>query len=315
MEAWQKIETAPKDGTHILVALSSERYYLSPPTVVHWFDGVPEDGGWYLSVCDYGDHRALKPEWWMPLPPQDTMWQSSVASEDARWTLPCASYVAGHGRCSRCKWSRVEHPRAHQRQCPGCDGGCESCRAYSHICGDPNDACDAECAERAALPRSAHTGGEAEDLLVQAGRDLVKGGAGPIEVANMISEYLAPQPAPQAEPLSFALLRSINAQRCVEGFRHTLDSWSPAEWTNALCGEAGEAANVAKKMLRHRDGVAGNTGEDKSLEKLREKLGRELADVVIYADLTATSQGLDLGELVRETFNRKSEEIGAKERL
>ena len=136
-----------------------------------------------------------------------------------------------------------------------------------------------------------------------------------IGAAELAAAPPAPPEAEGAEVLSFARLRSTNVQRCVEGFRHALGSWSPAEWTNALCGEAGEAANVAKKMLRHRDGVAGNTGDDKSLEKLREKLGRELADVVIYADLTAASQGLDLGELVRETFNRKSEEIGAKEKL
>lgn len=116
-------------------------------------------------------------------------------------------------------------------------------------------------------------------------------------------------------PLNFDALRAVNVRRCVDGFGHTLESWSPAEWTNALCGEAGEAANIAKKMLRHRDQVAGNQGDDTDLSLLREKLGRELADVVIYADLAAASQGIDLGELVRETFNRKSDQIGSTERL
>lgn len=117
------------------------------------------------------------------------------------------------------------------------------------------------------------------------------------------------------EGLTFAQLQAANVARCVNGFKHTLASWSVAEWTNAMCGEAGEAANVAKKMLRHRDNAAGNRREDTDLAVLRVKLGRELADTVIYACLTAASQGLDLGECVRETFNLKSDELGAKERL
>lgn len=115
--------------------------------------------------------------------------------------------------------------------------------------------------------------------------------------------------------LRFDVLREVNARRCVNGFKHRLKDWSVAEWTNAMCGEAGEAANIAKKMIRHRDAVAGNSGADTDLDVLRNKLGRELADVVIYADLVAASEGLDLGQYVRSTFNAKSEELGAEERL
>lgn len=119
----------------------------------------------------------------------------------------------------------------------------------------------------------------------------------------------------ETKGLEFGRLREVNVSRCLNGFGHTLESWSVAEWTNAMIGEAGEACNVAKKMLRHRDNVAGNKGDDQDLAKLRLKLGREIADAIIYADLVAASQGIDLGEVVRETFNAKSEEIGAKERL
>lgn len=57
--------------------------------------------------------------------------------------------------------------------------------------------------------------------------------------------------------LSFDYLRGVNVRRCVDGFKHALESWSVAEWTNAVAGEAGEAANVAKKMLRFRDNING----------------------------------------------------------
>lgn len=118
-----------------------------------------------------------------------------------------------------------------------------------------------------------------------------------------------------SKSLNFSHLRGVNVRRCVGAFKHALDSWSIAEWTNALCGESGEAANVAKKMIRHRDNVAGNKGADTDLDVLRAKLGRELADVVIYADLCAAAIGLDLGELVRETFNAKSDELGSDIKL
>jgi NTP pyrophosphatase (non-canonical NTP hydrolase) len=110
--------------------------------------------------------------------------------------------------------------------------------------------------------------------------------------------------------LFFSMLRMVNVDRCYNGFKHRLDSWSVAEWTNAMCGEAGEAANIAKKMIRHRDATGGNQGTDTDLDALRAKLRAELADVVIYADLTAASQGIDLGDAVRDTFNAKSQALG-----
>jgi hypothetical protein len=151
---------------------------------------------------------------------------------------------------------------------------------------------------------------------MESGGALAAGPARPLQGGTDQETRLGePKPASQPDNLSFAELRAANVPRCVNDFRHTLDSWSVAEWTNAMCGEAGEAANIAKKMIRHRGNVAGNKGEDRNLPALREKLGRELADVVIYADLTAASQGIELAAAVRVTFDAKSEEIGSSIRL
>ncbi len=105
----------------------------------------------------------------------------------------------------------------------------------------------------------------------------------------------------------------LNLQRCTspQAFNHALDSWSPAEWTNAIAGELGEAANLTKKLLRHRDGVAGNVkAEDQDIESLKRRAVRELADVVIYADLAVQALGFDLSDEVRAAFNEKSEQLG-----
>jgi len=93
--------------------------------------------------------------------------------------------------------------------------------------------------------------------------------------------------------LTFDGLREKNVARCEQVF-HALDHWSPTDWACALAGEVGEACNVAKKMRR------GDKGE------FTKALAKELADVVIYADLLAARMGIDLGEEVVKKFNEVS---------
>jgi NTP pyrophosphatase (non-canonical NTP hydrolase) len=91
------------------------------------------------------------------------------------------------------------------------------------------------------------------------------------------------------------------------GFNHALDSWSLSDWLTATVGELGEAANIAKKLNRVRDGIPGNR---ETVEELRAAFRREIGDVFVYLDLLAQSQGFTIENVARETFNRKSEEIG-----
>jgi NTP pyrophosphatase (non-canonical NTP hydrolase) len=92
------------------------------------------------------------------------------------------------------------------------------------------------------------------------------------------------------------------------GFNHRLNSWSLSDWMTATLGELGEAANVAKKLNRVRDGIPGNKGLTEA--QLKEMFAAELADAFIYLDLMAQSQGIDLAEAAVEKFNAKSREIG-----
>lgn len=101
----------------------------------------------------------------------------------------------------------------------------------------------------------------------------------------------------------------VNRSRCegADGFNHSLSSWSLSDWFTAILGELGEAANVAKKLNRERDGIRGNK---ETAEELRAKLAAELADTFIYLDLLAQSAGVDLPVAVAQVFNAKSDEIG-----
>lgn len=110
--------------------------------------------------------------------------------------------------------------------------------------------------------------------------------------------------------MNLKLFSKINRMRCEDptGFGHKLKSWSLSDWMTAAMGELGEAANIAKKLNRVRDGIPGNG--DLTEENLRYAFQDEIADVFIYLDLVAQSQGFDLAEAVRRKFNKTSEKIG-----
>lgn len=106
------------------------------------------------------------------------------------------------------------------------------------------------------------------------------------------------------------------------------DDWNLADWSNAMCGEAGEAANVVKKMRRTESelwarqlypGDSGHPVADapapQARELLRAQLANELADVVTYCDLLAHHAGINLSEAIARKFNRVSEAQGFPERL
>jgi NTP pyrophosphatase (non-canonical NTP hydrolase) len=113
--------------------------------------------------------------------------------------------------------------------------------------------------------------------------------------------------------LTFSALRAANVSRKAR-WHGEADEWSGADWSNAMCGEAGEAANVVKKLRRHEThtGTAYNTPE---VEALLPMLAEELADVVTYCDLLADKYGINLGEAVVAKFNRVSAAQDFPERL
>ena len=101
----------------------------------------------------------------------------------------------------------------------------------------------------------------------------------------------------------------FNRRRCEspKGFNHPVNGWTLSDWMTATMGELGEAANIAKKLNRVRDGITGNTETE---NELRANLADELADTFIYLDLLAQSQGINLEEAVMRKFDKTSAKIG-----
>lgn len=112
--------------------------------------------------------------------------------------------------------------------------------------------------------------------------------------------------------LTFANLRAANLSRCAKWHPGGLSDWSLSDWFTATMGELGEAANVAKKLNRERDGIAGNS---QSQEELRSDLADEIADIAIYLDILAASEGIDLAAAITRKFNLTSVKVGFPERL
>jgi NTP pyrophosphatase (non-canonical NTP hydrolase) len=100
----------------------------------------------------------------------------------------------------------------------------------------------------------------------------------------------------QLTNLDFADLRRANVTRNNAVFEG--ETWSATDWATAMAGECGEACNFIKKRRR---------GDKVSLKAI----GKELADMITYADLLAHHLGIDLGEAVRSKFNEVSARKGA----
>ncbi len=109
--------------------------------------------------------------------------------------------------------------------------------------------------------------------------------------------------------MTFKQFQEANATRCPEAFKHPLGSWSLLEWAGAMCGEAGEVANVCKKIKRQTDGVGGKWAARKdSIDgaKLRAVLADEIGDTLAYLSLLASAAGLDLGVCGARKFDEIS---------
>lgn len=112
-------------------------------------------------------------------------------------------------------------------------------------------------------------------------------------------------------------IQAINVARANRWHNGDFKEWSGLEWAGALCGESGEAANVAKKLRRFELGLHGNDKSEHSITNifLIPKLAGECADVFLYLCLLASRYDIDLHSAVVEKFNSKSVEMGFQEQI
>lgn len=109
--------------------------------------------------------------------------------------------------------------------------------------------------------------------------------------------------------------QQVNAIRAKKWHRDGLVEWSLLEWAGAMCGEAGEAANFAKKIKRLDNSLpnmeAGLLVTDE--EALKYKLAKEIADTIIYGLIILSMLEVDASSILAETFDAKSIEYGFPE--
>lgn len=109
---------------------------------------------------------------------------------------------------------------------------------------------------------------------------------------------IEPQPA-----LTFERFQQLNAERCTKLFHPGSDvsAWWPIElWALAIAGEAGELANVCKKVVRG----------DFPMNQARPEILAELADVMTYCDLAFTRMHADTGRELLRKFDAVSARRG-----
>lgn len=102
------------------------------------------------------------------------------------------------------------------------------------------------------------------------------------------------------------ILRATNKARQLEWLKgREFPAWLRAI---ELVGEAGEAANIVKKLERARLGFGGSRATV-------QHLADELADTIIAADLVAMDYNIDLRLVIPSKFNETSQLNGFKTRL
>lgn len=117
-------------------------------------------------------------------------------------------------------------------------------------------------------------------------------------------------------PPQLEQLRRANSERArLWHERDGIAEWNVADWSNAAAGEMGEVCGAAKDLR------ALETATDQSLvsrhlvDACRSRLSDEIADTIIYLDLLAESQGIDLWDALVAKFDDVSRRFGFTQTL
>lgn len=99
------------------------------------------------------------------------------------------------------------------------------------------------------------------------------------------------------------------------------EPWGLVDWSNAIAGETGEMCNAIKKLRRVVTGAKNiNNEPGRQLDESNAKsvAVRECADILLYMPMLIEELGYtpeQFERIIRDVFNRKSEEYSFPERL
>jgi len=115
-------------------------------------------------------------------------------------------------------------------------------------------------------------------------------------------------------------VQEISIERAKKWHTGGIADWSALEWAGCMAGEAGEAANFAKKLKRIDDQIKNiESGVvNTNVEEIKRKVAKEVADTILYGVLVAAKVGYvgkDFEDIIKKVFNDKSFEYGFPERL
>jgi hypothetical protein len=120
----------------------------------------------------------------------------------------------------------------------------------------------------------------------------------------------------ETRELDISKFQQINAIRAKRWHNDGKTKWSLLEWAGAMCGESGEAANLAKKMRRldmELPNKEAGISKD-NYDELRRQLAKEVTDSIIYGLIILSEIEYDASQMLAEVFDRKSFEYGFPER-
>jgi NTP pyrophosphatase (non-canonical NTP hydrolase) len=134
--------------------------------------------------------------------------------------------------------------------------------------------------------------------------------AGQLQLYNHLSAAIGEAATRPAIGLTFTELRTANLARSARWHPKGIRSWSASDWLVAVLGELGELASLLKMRNRERDGLVGN-----KFSPTGQQIADEIADVLVYLDLLAATQEVDLAVAVTTKFNEVSQRNNFPEQL
>jgi len=115
-------------------------------------------------------------------------------------------------------------------------------------------------------------------------------------------------------PLTFRRFQEVCALRSAKWHAGDGKEFTILETAGAMCGEAGEAANVAKKIRKFDLGLS-QRAQKKDRSALVFGLAQEIADTITYLSKLASQADIDLEGAIIYTFNNVSDREGFEEKL